>query len=447
MTDVDALEGEDIWGYAFTPPYRASGSGLGSNGDVWVDFARASSSFSAGSYDFMALIHEIGHAIGLKHPFEEGTTLPADYATTRYSVMAYTDYSDDTFVNVETTATGIKTVPTGVFATTPMVFDIAAIQARYGADPTTAAGATTYSWSQATPFMEAIYDAGGVDTIDLASHTRASIIDLTPGAYSSIDYYSAADQAAYWTSVYPWAASFLTEQFSKSYVYTWSNNLGIAYGTVIENVAAGSGADTISGNEAANNIAGGAGDDSIAGGAGEDYLRGGLGADRIVGGGAFDDINGNQGNDVAYGGAGADWVVGGQDNDALYGEADNDIVYGNLGSDTAVGGDGADLVRGGQGDDSLDGGAGDDWLSGDKGSDTLSGGLGADVFHSFGDAGVDRVLDFTRSQGDRIQLDAGTVYTAGQSGSDIVIDMTGGGQVILVGVTLASLTGDWIVLI
>jgi len=444
MTDVDTLEGKNVWGYAHTPPYQGAGAGLGVSGDIWIDFARTSSSYEAGGYDFNALLHEIGHALGLKHPFEDGATLPAELDNRRYSVMSYTDSGDDTYLTIEATATGIQTVVTGVYSTTPMVLDVAALQQRYGADATTAAGATTYTWSQSTPIMETVYDAGGVDTFDLSSHTRSSIIDLTPGAYSSIDYYSASAQAAYWTSIYPWAASFLTEQFANSWVYTWSNNLGIAYSTIIENVVAGSGADTISGNDVANNIAGGVGDDSIAGGAGDDYLRGGAGADRIVGGSGFDDINGNQGADVAYGGLGADWVVGGQDNDVLYGEADNDIVYGNLGADTATGGDGADLVRGGQGDDSLDGGAGDDWLSGDRGSDTLSGGAGADTFHSFGDAGVDRILDFSRAEGDRVQLDAGTTYSVAQSGGDVVIDMTGGGQVILVGVSMSSLTGDWL---
>jgi serralysin len=87
---------------------------------------------------------------------------------------------------------------------------------------------------------------------------------------------------------------------------------------------------------------------------------------------------------------------------------------------------------------------GDDGLSGDRGSDTMRGGAGADTFHSFGDAGVDRILDFSRAQGDRIHLDPGSVYTVAQSGGDVVVAMTGGAQVILVGVSLSSLTGDWL---
>jgi Ca2+-binding RTX toxin-like protein len=144
------------------------------------------------------------------------------------------------------------------------------------------------------------------------------------------------------------------------------------------------------------------------------------------------------------GGAGGDWVVGGKDNDRLLGEDGDDVVYGNLGNDTQFGGSGIDWVRGGQGDDTLDAGAGDDWIAGDKGADTIVGGMGADLFHTHGDAGIDRVLDFNRAEGDRVNLLPGTTYTVAQVGADTVINMTGGGQMTLVGVQMSSLTTGWI---
>jgi serralysin len=205
------------------------------------------------------------------------------------------------------------------------------------------------------------------------------------------------------------------------------------------------GADSITGGSGADAIDGGAGDDVIGGGGGLNYLRGGDGADQVTGGSTFDDINGNQGDDTAHGGGGDDWVVGGKDDDVLYGDAGWDIVYGNLGNDSCDGGDGSDLLRGGQGDDVLAGGAGDDWLSGDRGDDTLTGGAGADVFHSFGDAGIDRIADFDAAEGDRLLLDPGTSYTVAQAGADVVVSMAGGGEVVLFGVTLASLPSGWIV--
>ena len=92
------------------------------------------------------------------------------------------------------------------------------------------------------------------------------------------------------------------------------------------------------------------------------------------------------------------------------------------------------IIRGTAGDDSLVG-------VDTNGDDTISGGPGADIF---GEAGVDRVIDFSVAQGDRVQLDPGTQYTVAQVGADTVISMTGGGQMILVGVQMSSLPTGWI---
>ena len=43
-------------------------------------------------------------------------------------------------------------------------------------------------------------------------------------------------------------------------------------------------------------------------------------------------------------------------------------------------------------------------------------------------------------------LDPGTTYTLSQIGSDTVIDMGNGDQMILVGVQMSTLTGNWIFL-
>ena len=191
-------------------------------------------------------------------------------------------------------------------------------------------------------------------------------------------------------------------------------------------------------------ILGGLGDDTLGAVSGANYLRGDAGADSISGGAGFDDINGNMGADTCRGGAGNDWVVGGKDADVLFGDDGDDIVYGNLGNDVCDGGAGADLIRGGQHDDMLQGGPGDDWLSGDRGGDTVTGGGGADTFFTFGAAGLDRVTDFDAAEGDRVQLEPGTQFTLAQVGDDTVINMIGGGQMILVGVTLSSLPAHWI---
>lgn len=211
--------------------------------------------------------------------------------------------------------------------------------------------------------------------------------------------------------------------------------------------------DTLNGGIGPDTLAGGAGNDSLAGKAGDDrisvtsganYLRGDDGADTITGGTGFDDINGNMGNDSCISGGGDDWVVGGKDNDTLVGSSGQNLVYGNLGADSCDGGAGNDIVRGGQDNDVCVGGTGEDFVSGDRGDDTMTGGGGADLFHTFGDAGLDRVTDFSLAEGDRVMLDPGTQFSVIQSGGDTVIDMVGGGRMVLVGIELATLTPGWI---
>jgi serralysin len=426
-----------ISGQAHIPPGTARIDPT--NGDVWADDGANLTSPTL-------FIHELGHALGLKHPNDAGTLLTTEYQTQRYSFMG-TYIPDSTVYGFSFSSDGTTAQATSTQITPkgPMVFDILAMQSKYGPDLSTGAGDTSYRFDEKNGFFSTITDASGVDTIDLSDHHRSSIIDLTPGQYSSIDYFSALEQAAFWKTQLPWLTSaWLEDFFGGAAVYTWTNNLGIAFGTTIENAMGGSGGDRIIGNAVANQLYGNAGNDTLDGGEGNDFLRGGEGDDSIVGGAGFDDTHGNQGNDIVRGGDGPDWVVGGQGDDMLYGDAEGDVVYGNLGNDTQFGGDGIDWVRGGQGNDSLDGGAGDDWMSGDRGDDTISGGAGSDLFNTFGDAGIDRVLDFNRAEGDRVKVEPGFTYTTAQVWADTVISITGGAQMVLVNVQLSSLTGDWL---
>jgi len=204
------------------------------------------------------------------------------------------------------------------------------------------------------------------------------------------------------------------------------------------------GDDLLSGEEGDDIVVGDLGADTITETTGANYLRGGDGADRITGGDGFDDANGNMGEDTIHGGLGDDWSVGGKDSDLVFGDEGDDIVYGNIGNDTCEGGVGNDIVRGGQNDDIVLGGDGNDWLAGDLGSDTITGGAGADIFHTHAAAGLDRIADFNASEGDRVYLLPGTVYSLSQAGADTVIDMGGGNQMVLVGVQLSSLPAGWI---
>ncbi len=206
----------------------------------------------------------------------------------------------------------------------------------------------------------------------------------------------------------------------------------------------GAAGESLRGLGGADTLHGGGGADTVEGGEGVSYLRGDDGADSLVGGSAFDDLNGNAGDDWVAGGGGDDWVVGGRDHDRLFGGVGGDIVYGNLGDDTCAGEAGDDLVRGGQGADVLLGGEGRDWLSGDRADDTLTGGAGADIFHTFGEAGLDRVTDFSLADGDRVQIDPGVAWSVAQIGADVVVTMDGGGRLVLAGVSVDTLTPGWL---
>ncbi len=438
FVDVDAFGHGGSAGYAYTGSTQAAATG-----DIWIDTEAVSSTFALGTDDYALLLHELGHALGLKHPFE-GNGLPAAFDTTRYTVMSYTAPADNLISTFTQQGTTLNWSGVPAVAASPMLLDVIALQNRYGAEASQNGGDSTYAYAQDFRDFFTLRDTGGFDTLNFTAHTRGSVISLVPETYSSVGYFPVADQVAYWTARFPGYGNFIASQLNRPDTFTWSNNLALAPGTIIETVLAGSGADTVVGNQAANTVMGGAGNDVVTDDLGDDYLRGEEGNDSISGGAGFDDLHGNMGNDTVRGQDGPDWSVGGKDQDLLFGDAGDDIVYGNIGDDTCEGGTGADLVRGGQGNDTLSGGEGDDYLAGDRDNDTISGGGGADIFHTHNQAGIDRIVDFSTAQGDRVNLLAGTTYTLLQVGSDTVIDMGGGNQAILVGVSMSSLTGGWI---
>ncbi len=312
-----------------------------SAGDIWynAEGSSAVSVFKQGSFAGFTVLHELGHALGLKHPFQASSTvssiLPDQWDSQSYSVMSYSSSTNSLAKN------------SSYYPTTPMLLDIQAIQYIYGANYNYNSGNTTYTYSDFNDYRETIWDGGGTDNINYVGSYRA-FIDLRPGYGSQmgndIDIYS--DTGAIISTV---------------------KNVWIAYDVTIENANGGNGNDTITGNDANNNLNGGGGNDTLYGGAGDDTfdwessLRGG--ADMFYGGSGNDSyvIDSLFESAVEYSGEGFDTVyVTFSYSLSNYPNIENLRAFGA----TAV---------------SLTGNAADNILAGSSGNDTLNGGSGFDT--------------------------------------------------------------------
>ena len=359
-----------------------------------------------GNFAYATVIHELGHAVGLKHGHITQSSpndsfvipaLPAARDSMEFSIMTYRSNQGGPSDHYRNEDFG--------YAQTWMMNDIAALQYLYGADFAANAGNTKYSWNtttgemlvngvgQGTPGANrvflTIWDGNGIDTYDMANYGTKVSIDLRPGSFSIT---SQAQLAVLNTDdgVKARGNVFNALQFNGD------------LRSLVENARGGSGNDTITGNVAAND------------------LRGNGGADRLSGLDGVDKLVGGDGDDILDGGTGADTLVGGLGNDtyvvdnvadaisetsAVAAEIDtvrssasftlgvnveNLVLIGNA----AINGTGNSLAN------VLTGNGAANTLNGGTGADKLIGGLGNDTYVTDGgdtlteavNGGTDRVL-------------------------------------------------------
>lgn len=174
------------------------------HGDMWfntsqwyLDALSSPTEPVIGSYAYATGMHELGHALGLKHPHQSsggGTVImPAAYDAVEFTIMSYRSYPGG--------PAGAYTMETWGYPQSPMMLDIAMIQQIYGADYSTRSGDTTYTVSTTTGeffidgvsqgvpganrVFRTIWDGDGTDHINLSNYTTNMYADLNPGRNGS----------------------------------------------------------------------------------------------------------------------------------------------------------------------------------------------------------------------------------------------------------------------
>ncbi len=248
---ADLPAGVGAWAYY---PNGSPEAGKGAKpGDIWFDTDSfdPATVFDVGmgsAFRFTAL-HELGHALGLKHPFEEGPVL-----------SIFTDFEYNTVMSYTNNSVNNPLTPFPGSPSTGMLYDVGELQNLYGANMDWNTnnnhygnyfdGSYPHFSTNDEQFQTQLWDAGGFDTLNYSLHVADESIDLREGTWSTIN--------------------------------GVETSLRISYGTVIENARGGSGNDNIHGNEVRNLLFGNNGNDTLIGSGGNDFMRGGSGNDDYI---------------------------------------------------------------------------------------------------------------------------------------------------------------------
>lgn len=279
--------------------------------DVWS--RQAGGFLEKGAFGYSNFIHEFGHGLGLSHPHDNGGTSAVLAGVSGSGDMGDNNLNQEVFT-VMSYIKGWKAGPNGSSGTdafgiarTPMAFDVAVIQEKYGVNTTYKSGNDTYKLWDINAIgtgYECIWDTGGTDTISYTGNRKA-VIDLREAT--------------------------LKGEVGGGGFLSWVEGIfagyTIAKGAKIENATGGSAADTLVGNALANALKGNSGSDTLRAGAGNDTLNGDIGRDKLFG---------QNGRDKMFGGAGNDRFEGGKGNDRMTGNKglDDFVFKGRFGNDT-----------------------------------------------------------------------------------------------------------------
>ncbi|TYA74937.1 M10 family metallopeptidase C-terminal domain-containing protein [Seonamhaeicola marinus] len=249
--------------------------------------------FDPDEHEYYTLIHEVLHSLGLSHP----DSFPNNPSYNTFTTLM--SGRDQLAIN----ANGIIN-DTYVQSSTPMVYDIAALQFLYGINTDHNDGDTVYTINAGVENISAssisisdskdgnsvlsgdiltIWDGGGSDTYKIASNvTVDSRIDLRFGERPS----PTSSEEEYINDPYREIGTYNSAVGDRIIVNALPNGVG-----TIENAIGAGGADEIYGNDADNKLEGLVGEDTIDGGQGDDHMEGGADEDTYH-------LNGDFGNDI-----------------------------------------------------------------------------------------------------------------------------------------------------
>ena len=242
----------DSRGYAYQPPGTTENP---IDGDIHLSSVyKHEYEDVPGSYGYITIAHEIGHALGLKHPgnYSSGERGP------------FLSYAQDNNTNTMMTYVGLGGF--NQYSTTPMTYDIRSLQYLYGRNNNFNSQNTTYSFDSVYGFSDGnqylgspdtgtkvtLWDGGGFDTVDLSKLPALELegftfdyrVDLRGGGLiTTADAYNKHEYIAF------------QDTSGKKYK-TSTSGTAIAYHTVIENLINSAGNDFISANGAANKFSG-----------------------------------------------------------------------------------------------------------------------------------------------------------------------------------------------